>query len=81
MKLEPVNSTNLKATGHDPDNNLMVVEFQDSVTKAGTKPGGIYQYPDVTAEEHEALRNAVPSIGSHFQTHFVKTRKPFTRLR
>lgn len=80
MRLEPVVSSNLKATGHDPDQNLMVVEFQDQVTKAGSKPGGIYQYPDVTAEEHQALRSA-PSVGSHFQTHFVKTGRPFQRLR
>lgn len=56
---KPVKSHAIAAIGHDPKSNTLHVEFQS---------GHVYEYSDVTAEEHQAFVNA-PSIGAHFQTH------------
>lgn len=60
IPLEPVTSSNIEATGHDPETNTMAVRF---------KSGGVYHYPGVTPEQHEALRGA-KSVGSHFYNNF-----------
>lgn len=59
MNLKPVTSSNIAAIGHDPDNNILHVQF---------KNGGTYAYHGVSAEEHDALVDA-DSVGSHFHQH------------
>jgi hypothetical protein len=56
MERLPVKSSNIRSVGHDPQKNLMEVEFGN---------GRIYEYSDVNADEVAALLRA-PSIGSHF---------------
>jgi hypothetical protein len=63
-KLDPVpNSSNIAATGHDPDSNTLYVKFHS---------GSVYSYPGVGAHEHAAMR-AAPSVGKHFHQ-FIKHR-------
>jgi KTSC domain len=56
MKMTSVKSSQIKAVGHDPKTKTLAVEFNG---------GGLYHYPNVTAEQHKALMEA-ESIGSHF---------------
>ena len=60
MEMKPCSSSQIAATGHDPAINKMHVQF---------KGGSTYSYDNVTAKQHEDLRNAV-SIGKHFGKHF-----------
>lgn len=60
IKLNPVKSGSIAAIGHDPEHNVLAVQF---------KGGGLYHYPNVTAQAHAALIGA-KSIGSHFGQHF-----------
>lgn len=59
INMEPVESSNIKAIGYDPDSQTLHVEF---------KSGGKYEYSDVSAEEHQKFIGA-PSVGSHFAKH------------
>lgn len=59
MKLTPVQSSNIKAIGHDADKNELHVQFQSGTT---------HVYSGVDADKHNALVNA-DSIGSHFHHH------------
>jgi hypothetical protein len=59
MEMQPVESSNIKAIGHDPETSTLRVEF---------KNGGIYEFP-ASAEDHAALM-ASPSKGKHFYKHF-----------
>lgn len=56
MNRWPVQSSNIKAIGHDPQTNTMDVEFSS---------GKVYRYSEVNADEHMALIRA-KSVGSHF---------------
>jgi hypothetical protein len=56
MKLEPVQSSNIAAIGHDPEKNQLVVQF---------KSGATHAYEGVSAEDHAALIGA-ESVGKHF---------------
>lgn len=56
IPMQPVASSNISAVGHDPDTNTMAVEF---------KSGGVYHYPNTTADEVAALQSA-ESVGAHF---------------
>jgi hypothetical protein len=55
MDMKPVTSSNIESIGHDPDTNMLAVQF---------KNGGLYHYHDVDADKHKALISA-PSIGKH----------------
>lgn len=59
MQMQPVESSQIEAIGHDPESNTLRVRF---------KSGGEYEYADVPAEAHQALM-AAPSVGSHFHKH------------
>jgi hypothetical protein len=56
MVRQPVQSSNLKSVGHDPQNNELEVEFGS---------GRVYRYSDVNVDEYAAMLGA-QSIGSHF---------------
>lgn len=56
MKMQPVSSSNISEVGYDPETKTLRVKF---------KKGGMWDYFDVSAEEHEAFISA-PSIGKHF---------------
>jgi hypothetical protein len=62
MHREPVTSSLIKSTGHDPATSTMEVEFTD---------GKVYRYEGVPAEVHDNMR-AAESVGRHF----LRTVKP-----
>jgi len=68
MERTPVTSSQIKSIGHDPENNLLEVEFNS---------GGVYQYQNFTSTHHEKLMGA-ESKGSHFGKH-VKGVHPFRK--
>lgn len=74
MNRVPVESSNIKSIGHDPAANVLHVEFHGP---AG-KPTRVYEYPNVSAEEHQNLLDAA-SLGSHFHR-FIRGR-PMTRIK
>ncbi len=57
--LHPVTSSNIAAIGHNPATNELHVQF---------KTGATHIYSGVTAEQHEAMRDA-ESVGKHFHAH------------
>lgn len=57
--LSPVTSSNIAAIGHDPATNELHVQF---------KSGATHVFSGVTAEQHEAMRDA-ESVGKHFHAH------------
>ena len=69
MKMHPVESSGIKAIGHDPATNTMRVQFNG---------GRTYEYSGVTAEHHKALISA-DSIGGHFSRH-VRDKFEHTRI-
>ena len=69
MTLQPVESSNIAAVGHDPETNTLRVQFRS---------GQVYDYQDVPAEVHAALINA-SSIGSHLHNH-IKGKHSFVKL-
>jgi hypothetical protein len=54
--MEPVESSNIAAIGHDPATSTLRVEF---------KHGGAHEYDGVPAEAHQALMDS-GSKGRHF---------------
>ena len=56
MDRTPVESSNIRSLGYDPDTRLLEVEF---------KSGTIYHYSGVPAETHRELM-AAPSKGVYF---------------
>jgi hypothetical protein len=69
MNRRIVQSSNIRAVGHDPRSNTLEVEFHD---------GGIYQYAGVPANEYAALVSS-QSVGSHFHKH-IKDNYKSTRV-
>lgn len=63
----PVKSTNIKAIDYNPKTKTLTIEFNS---------GSIYDYHDISEDEHLALTGA-KSIGSHFHEH-IKSKK-FTK--
>lgn len=59
MEMQPVESSNIAAIGHDPDTNELHVEF---------KNGAKHSYADVPPERFQMLLNA-DSVGKHFNAH------------
>lgn len=75
IKLNPVESNQVKAIGYDPDTKTLAVTFTRG-------QGAIYHYPDITAETYEAFVCA-ESIGKFFGAHiqplpFIKYRSEAT---
>lgn len=68
IKLHPVQSSNLAAVGHDPERQVLAVQF------TGKPEGRVYHYHGVTTADHLAML-ASPSVGSHFARH-IKGRFP-----
>ncbi len=64
IALQPVESSQIEAIGHDPASNTLAIKF---------KRGAEYRYANFTAEDWAAFRGA-KSVGSHFYKHI----KPFT---
>jgi hypothetical protein len=58
-EMVPVQSTAIKAVGHDASTGLVHVEFHT---------GGTHAFGPLTKAEFERFRDA-PSIGKHFHAH------------
>jgi hypothetical protein len=72
MHREPVTSSQIKSIGYDPQTKQMEVEF---------KSGGVYQYENISAKDHEDLM-AAESVGSHFYKNIKPNveKHPFHRI-
>ena len=68
MDMKPVNSSNISQIGHDPDLEMLKVEF--------TK-GAAYEYKGVTPHTFGELESA-PSVGSYFAQN-IKGKYPFRK--
>lgn len=62
MKMQPVESTQIAAIGHDPTRNALRIQFKDFKTK---QPGNTYEYANFTVEDFEKFL-AAESKGKHF---------------
>lgn len=60
INMIPVQSSQLAEIGHDPDTNTLAIRFHGK-----GRPGNLYHYQNVTADDFEALKSA-ESHGSHF---------------
>lgn len=69
MNLIPVESSNVKAIGHDPESNTLHVQFHS---------GDTWAYADVSPTEHAALMNS-DRKGVHFH-HIIRKNKKGTRM-
>lgn len=69
VQMVPVQSSNVKAIGHDPETQELHVHFHN---------GGQYVYAEVPAEKHQALV-AADSIGNHLHAH-IKGKHAHRRL-
>lgn len=56
MDMQPVESSQIKALGYEPETQTLAVQFNNGAT---------YQYADVPEYQWEALRSA-DSVGRHF---------------
>lgn len=65
IELQPVESSNIEAVGHDAATNTLHVRF---------KSGATYHLANVTPEQHQAMISA-DSIGSHYHKNFRGNRK------
>lgn len=74
IELTPVDSSQLKAAGHDPETNTLAIQF---VGKPG-EDSPIYHYFNCTAKDYEALL-AAESIGGHFGIH-IKRKYDYQRI-
>lgn len=59
MVTEPVESSNIKGVGYDPDTRQMRVEFHS---------GAVHDYADVPASDHQVFM-ASGSKGKHYHRH------------
>lgn len=71
MNLTPVTSSNLKAIGYDPGNQILQIAF---------KNGGTYDYYNVPESVYNGLM-AASSHGSYFDSHIKKGPYKFKKLR
>ncbi|KVP76891.1 hypothetical protein WJ94_15880 [Burkholderia ubonensis] len=78
IAVQPVESSQIHAIGHDPATNTLAIRFKNRTTGA---PTSLYHYANFTAEDFEAFRDA-ESIGSHFGKHIKPYDKkyPYTRI-
>lgn len=58
IEMTAVQSTLIRAIGHDPETRTLRVQFQD---------GALWQYAEVDSEKFDRLRNA-DSVGRFFHT-------------
>lgn len=65
MDRQPLNSSWLISSGHDPKTNTMHLEIKDG--RPGKPATQVLVYENVPAEKHEALR-AAESAGNFFHT-------------
>lgn len=63
IALNPVESSQIAAIGHDPETNTLAIRFP---SKTGS--GSVYHYSNFTATDFEAFKNA-ESLGKHFGQH------------
>lgn len=77
IALQDVQSSQIKAIGHDPDTNTLAIQFRNWKGEVGST----YHYANFTAEDFEAFKNA-ESLGRHFGKHIKpETEKfPFTKV-
>lgn len=69
MERTPVKSGQIVSIGHDPEKQVLEIEF---------KGGGVYHYTGVDADKHAALV-ASESIGKHFHAN-IRGQHPFHKL-
>lgn len=76
IALDPVESSQIAAIGHDPATNRLAIQFK---SKKG--PGSIYQYQNFTAEDFAEFKGA-ESLGAHFGQHIkpATEKHPFTKI-
>lgn len=80
IALQDVQSSQIHSIGHDPETKTLAIRFYRGYGR-DQKPGSLYHYQNVTAEEFEAFRNA-ESLGRHFGQHIKPhaDRYPYTRI-
>ena len=71
IEMQPVESSQLVAIGHDPDTNTLAIRFYSGWGEK-KRVGSLYHYSNFTAEDFAAFRDA-ESKGKHFGAHI----KPF----
>lgn len=71
ITMQPVDSSQLVAIGHDPDTNTLAIRFFSGWGEK-KRVGSLYHYQNFTAEDFAAFRDA-ESKGKHFGAHI----KPF----
>lgn len=64
IALQDVESSQIHSIGHAPETNVLAVRFYRGWGE-NRKPGAIYHFQNVSADEFAALRDA-ESIGKHF---------------
>lgn len=69
MKRTNVTSSMINSIGHDPDNEILEVEFNN---------GAIYQYQGVDADKHAELMDG-DSVGQTFNS-IIKNKYPYDRV-
>lgn len=75
IAMQQVESSQIRAIGHDPATNTLAVRFKDN------EPGSLYHYSNFTAADFEALRNA-ESVGKYFSANVKKNvaKHPFVKV-
>lgn len=63
IPMQPVESSQIHAIGHDPATNTLAIQFRN---KGGV--GATYHYKNFTADQFKALQGA-ESVGKHFYAH------------
>ena len=69
LNRQPVQSSNLRSVGYDPDTNTLEIEFHH---------GGLYLYFDVPQNMYEGLMSA-PSHGE-FHAQYIKNRYRYQKI-
>lgn len=69
IEMKPVQSSNIRAIGHDPELAALIVEFTS---------GDFYEYADVNSEQFAALLGA-ESVGKYLNQH-IKGKHAFKKL-
>lgn len=80
IALQAVQSSQIHSIGHDPNTNTLAIRFYRGYGR-DQRPGSLYHYANVTAEEFEAFKSA-ESLGRHFG-HAIKPfadKYPYTKV-
>lgn len=77
IPLNPVESSQIAAIGHDPETSTLAIQFKGK----GDAPGSVYHYQNFDAEQFRALSGA-ESIGSHFYQHIkpASDKHPYQKI-